>query len=225
VNVKDIRWTGTGTGANIVDINRTPHIISTNDPPVQQWNHLAVTYDNTSGVAQVFINGNLEVGQNLGKFISQTSYDLYIGKRPGHESRFDGLLDEICVYNRALFIAEIQKIYIEGWSVPATPQLWIPLYIYPDSRWDEVAAANSRVPFTAIINPDSGPDSGPPNFNYEIGLNTLRNGCVTILGYIHTAYGTRSLDEVKADIDLYDKYFDIHGIFVDETSSSADQLE
>ena len=111
-----------------------------------------------------------------------------------------------------------------------TAQLLIPLYSYPNWYnppayiWDDVAAANSQVPVTAIINPNNGPDGGPPNSDYVVGLNDLRSAGVTILGYVYTSYGARDINAVKADIDLYDQYFDIDGIFFDEVASSAGQL-
>lgn len=109
-------------------------------------------------------------------------------------------------------------------------QLLIPLYSYPTWYnpptyiWDDVAAANSLVPVTAIINPANGPGGGPPNSDYVVGLNDLRSAGVTILGYVYTSYGARDSNAVKADIDLYDHYFDIDGIFFDEVASSATQL-
>lgn len=108
----------------------------------------------------------------------------------------------------------------------ATPilQVLIPLYIYPDASWDEVAAAANQVPITAIINPNSGPGTGGPDLPYQQGLNKLRAACVTILGYVYTSYGSRPLPEVKADIDQYDLYFNLHGIFLDEVASSPDEL-
>ncbi len=104
-------------------------------------------------------------------------------------------------------------------------EILLPLYSYPSHwsaatyLWDDVAAGASQVPITAIINPDSGPGNGPPNADYQVGLNTLRNAGVTMLGYVATGYGNRNSAAVKADIDIYDTQFNIDGIFLDEASS------
>ena len=105
-------------------------------------------------------------------------------------------------------------------------QILIPLYNYPNHYdantyiWDDVAAAaNSQVPITAIINPNSGPDGGPPNAEYVVGLSDLRKKYVTIVGYVSTDYGERELSEIKADVDLYDQHFNIDGIFFDEVAT------
>jgi hypothetical protein len=108
-----------------------------------------------------------------------------------------------------------------------TLQMLIPLYIYPDpndSSWDKVAAATCHIRVTAIINPDSGPGIGGPDVPYQQGLTKLRQAGVTILGYVNTDYGLRPVDEAKADVDQYDQYFNIHGIFFDQVASSVDKL-
>jgi len=107
-------------------------------------------------------------------------------------------------------------------------RIMIPLYAYPswykpaDYIWDDVATAARKVPVTAIINPNSGPDGGSPNSDYVHGLNDLRNGGVTILGYVATGYGKRDIAAVRAEIDLYDRYYNINGIFLDEADNTAD---
>ncbi len=118
-------------------------------------------------------------------------------------------------------------------STPATTiplQVLIPLYNYPTTWnsatyiWDDVAAANSIVPITAIINPSDGPNGGAPNSDYAQGLNDLRTGGVKILGYVYTSYGARDMNAVKTDIDLYATYYNINGIFLDEVASGSVQL-
>jgi len=113
----------------------------------------------------------------------------------------------------------------------ASVKILIPLYSYPTwynpstYTWSEIAAAASKVPIAAIINPNNGPDGGPPNQDYARGLEDLRQAGVTILGYVFTQYGDRPIGEVKQDIALYNDYYNINGIFLDEAASSADQLD
>jgi len=118
-----------------------------------------------------------------------------------------------------------------GGPAPAVDlRLLIPLYIHPswwDAEtyvWDDVAAANSQVPITAIINPNNGPDGGPPDEDYTVGLADLRNAGVTMVGYIYTSYGERDMAEIEADVDLYSDHYDIDGIFLDEVSDSITNL-
>lgn len=109
-------------------------------------------------------------------------------------------------------------------------RILLPLYSYPAwyneqaYLWDDVAAAGARVPIVAIINPNNGPNGGPPNDDYVHGLADLRAGGVGLLGYVPTGYGKRSADAVKADVKLYDDYFNIDGIFFDEADNTTNHL-
>jgi len=110
-------------------------------------------------------------------------------------------------------------------------RMLIPLYSYPNwfqpetYIWDDIAAAGNQVQITAIINPNNGPESCPPNSDYLQGIADLRAGGIEILGYIYTSYSSRVLSEVKADVDLYDQCFNIDGIFFDEVSSAESDLD
>ncbi|MGH1397489.1 MAG: spherulation-specific family 4 protein [Trichormus sp.] len=113
----------------------------------------------------------------------------------------------------------------------AQVKILIPLYSYPTwynpptYTWPQVAAAARQVPITAIINPNNGPDNGPPNRDYARGIQDLKQGGVTILGYVATNYGKRDINQVRADIDIYAKHFQLDGIFLDEAASSSDKLD
>lgn len=103
-------------------------------------------------------------------------------------------------------------------------KLLVPLYVYPGSAWDQVAAGASKVPTIAIINPNSGPSSGPDS-SYVSYMTKLRNANVEMIGYVYTSYGSRSIADVKKDIDTYaSKFSGLTGIFFDEVSDSASQI-
>jgi hypothetical protein len=102
--------------ANIVDTSGSYHIIDT-APGVAQANvfqHIAFTYDKSSGIARILLSGSVVAEANLGSFTPQTAYDLYLGERPSSPYAFAGLLDEVSLYGRALTIAEVQSIYNAG---------------------------------------------------------------------------------------------------------------
>ena len=109
-------------------------------------------------------------------------------------------------------------------------KILIPLYSYPTHynpksyTWPLVAAAEKKVPITVIINPNNGPGNGSPNQDYLQGIKDLRAAGVTILGYVFTKYGARSITKVKADIDIYNSYYDVNGIFLDEAASGINKL-
>jgi Spherulation-specific family 4 len=110
-------------------------------------------------------------------------------------------------------------------------RILIPLYIYPTHyqpetyAWQHLILAQPHVPITAVINPNSGPDNGSPNQDYSQGLADLRAAHITLLGYVSTRYGERNIAEVKREVDLYNQYYEVNGIFLDEAASSSTQLE
>ena len=129
-----------------------------------------------------------------------------------------------------------------------------PLYIYPSSSaWKPLFDAATAYPsliFQAVINPDSGPGSGPcPNIDYINALNTLNSfPNIRTLAYVHTASryncgptgnwicpGTQDLSALRANITTYQNWSkggcaankDIHigGIFFDEAPTTPDKVD
>ena len=87
--------------ANIVDTNQVFHfvisqagLLNTSD-----WQHVALTYDQSSGMARLFLNGVNVASANVGSFTPLTMSDLYLGHRPGPELlslfRPDGRADDL----------------------------------------------------------------------------------------------------------------------------------
>ncbi len=88
------------------------------------FQHVALTYDKTSGAAALYINGLVVTQKNLGTFRPFTTSDMYIGYRPydgGAGSRFVGQIDEASIYSRALASNAIAAIYSAGSAGKCTP--------------------------------------------------------------------------------------------------------
>ncbi len=105
--------------ANIVDTSITFHSISSSTGVVttNAFQHVALTYDKTTGLAVLYRNGLAVASQNLGVFTPQTSFNFNLGYRAVGTAApmyFQGMLDETSLYNRALSAAEIQAIYNAG---------------------------------------------------------------------------------------------------------------
>jgi hypothetical protein len=114
---------GGGTGslfANVKDANYlTDHPISSVPGVVgiNAWQHVAVTYNQSSGIACLYYNGTNVAQSALGYITPLTAANLYFGCRPydaGAGYMFAGGIDEVGVYNRALANTEIAAIYNAG---------------------------------------------------------------------------------------------------------------
>jgi uncharacterized delta-60 repeat protein len=80
-----------------------------------QWYHIVGTYDGTT--VRVYINGVERGSATGGGDLSASSYPLNIGRCPYDTNRlFDGVIDEVAIFNRALTPSEIQTIYQYGYA-------------------------------------------------------------------------------------------------------------
>jgi hypothetical protein len=102
-NVKD------STGADHT-FQSTPGLFGTGS-----FQHVALTYDQNSGTATLYLNGFLVGQSQIGSISPQMTYNVYLGARVvsggGH---WFGLLDEISFYNVALSGDQIYLIYQAG---------------------------------------------------------------------------------------------------------------
>jgi hypothetical protein len=91
-----------------------PQVISTNSFSFNAWHHVAMTWDGDT--LNLYVNGDLEGSTVVGpKTIAYSAHDLGIGRHPLFSVRgFDGLIDEVEIFDRALSQSEIQAIVDAG---------------------------------------------------------------------------------------------------------------
>jgi hypothetical protein len=122
VGVQFVIGINNGSGnlaANIEDTATGFHVIYSADNILTSnvFQHVALTYDKTTGLAALYRNGVVVATNNLGAFTPQTSFNLYLGRRvagPFAPFNFKGMIDEPSVFSRALSAAEVQAIYNAG---------------------------------------------------------------------------------------------------------------
>lgn len=121
--------------------------------------------------------------------------------------------------------------YSGGTASTPTAGILIPGYIYPSSAGNSatfqafyaLVDAYPTVPIYFIINPNSGPGTEAKS-DYQGLINRLRSRNINVIAYVYTDYGSRSVEDVKADIDAYETFYDgITGIFLDEMASADNQ--
>src|SRR5205814_2638949 len=61
-----------------------------------------------------------------------------------------------------------------------------------------------------------------PNADYTRAVSALRNSGGLVIGYVYSSYTMRAIAEVKTDIDRYNSFYTIDGIFVDEMTNDSD---
>lgn len=81
------------------------------------WHHVAATFDDTSNLVYVYIDGNIVVAAATIQSISYTQNpDSFIGKASSASTAYDftGKLDDVRVYNRALTATEIKTLALSA---------------------------------------------------------------------------------------------------------------
>ncbi|MEW5805435.1 MAG: LamG-like jellyroll fold domain-containing protein [Patescibacteria group bacterium] len=74
-----------------------------------QWYYVIFTVDGSK--LKLFINGQLDRSTLQTVTPAVNNYNVYIGSDSSNSYRFDGTIDEVRIYNRALSEAEIKAIY------------------------------------------------------------------------------------------------------------------
>jgi hypothetical protein len=103
-----LEWAG-GTVGCLVDGGGT-FIFSTTRVNDGVWHHIVFTHN--SGVQKLYVDGVLE---NTGSqtFTTDGGYGHTLGVRP-FGTYYNGFLDEVRIYNRALSAAEVKRLYQSG---------------------------------------------------------------------------------------------------------------
>ena len=76
-------------------------------PALGQWCHVAGSYDYTSGLQKLWVNGQMVASKNLGSIELETRNDARSGASQGNTVYYKGRITELRVYNRALTKEEI----------------------------------------------------------------------------------------------------------------------
>ncbi len=99
-----------------------------------------------------------------------------------------------------------------------------PVYFYDPDGWKELASFNTKGKFYAIVNPSDGPGEFVDE-NYTRFIKELCRHYKIPIGYIHTGWGKRDLEEVKEEVDRWLEFYPkIKGFFVDEVATSKREL-
>ncbi len=87
-------------------------VISSTSPEQGEWYHIAGTYNGEE--MNIYVNGILENSSLWSGTINTSGAPLVFGNRAWGDRGFNGVIDEIGLWGRALSAIEIEEIYQEG---------------------------------------------------------------------------------------------------------------
>ena len=146
-----------------IDGSAHPFMSANNVLTPNVFQHVALTYNGTTGIGTLYLNGAIVAQANLGNFVPQTTYNVWLGHRPGdvpgdvtYGTYLGGVLDELSLYNRALVSNEIAAIYTAGAAGKCTGTA--PVITKQPTNQTAVAGVNAT--FTVIA-------TGSPTLYYQ----------------------------------------------------------
>lgn len=80
--------------------------------PNNQWSLIIATYIKATGDIRIYINGVLDVSGIVEDGLAVTAYNVHIGTNPGNSRPFEGHIDEVGIYNRALTSEEVRTHFL-----------------------------------------------------------------------------------------------------------------
>jgi len=75
------------------------------------WNHAVLVRDGQQ--VRVYLNGELEIETTLEQNVPLTSDQVFLGGRTDSQSNWEGRLDEVALFDRALSAAEVQQLAVK----------------------------------------------------------------------------------------------------------------
>ncbi|VFM96417.1 MAG: Concanavalin A-like lectin/glucanases superfamily protein [Candidatus Kentron sp. G] len=137
------------------------------------WYHVVGTYDGEQ--QKIYVDGVLKNIDTWSESINVTDDPLTIGyKVASDNSYFNGVIDEVRIYNRPLSETEVQTLYNEGTNTSPTLTL-----LEPDGADDATNAADASYTITWT---DEDPDSSATIALYYDTDNTGADGTLIVEG-------------------------------------------
>ncbi len=124
--------------------NWNTHLSAGQATPLNEWHHFATVFNGST--IKFYYDGALLGSQNMVMTIATDNRALTIGADvPGILEIFNGKIDDVCIYNRALTDADITELYNQGTPTAvsgSTPSFWLG-HSFPNPM-----SAGSRVEFS-----------------------------------------------------------------------------
>jgi YD repeat-containing protein len=162
--------------AQIYDNNNVSHeFVAFNALQNNVWTHIGVTYDRATGQGRIYVNGAQRTVANIGNFRPRTTFPLFFGNILADVAFFEGMLDEITLYTRALDAQEMYEIFAAGSTgkCPLSANLPPVVNAGPDVHLEAPgvgtlngSASDDGLPAPASLRPTWSVVSGPGNVTF-----------------------------------------------------------
>lgn len=140
--------------------------------PVGAWRHVVMTHDTVNN--KIYINGVLKKSIAAGGPLNKTKYPFGIGYNPiDGGSNFNGDIDDIIIYRKALSAAEVTTLYGVQSTAPVYGGTLVASYPFSNSGADVTSYANNADVSTAVPTKDR---FGKANKAYAFNNSVVKAG-------------------------------------------------
>jgi hypothetical protein len=162
-------------------------ISASNSIQLNQWVHVTITRDNL-GTANVYINGTLNGTANQSSGTPQAGGSSAIGNAPSGSQTFNGLIDEVRIYNRALSASEVLELYNYTGGGTPTPS------VTPTSTPSATPSPSPTPDTTPPVRSSGSPSGTLPAGTTQttISLSTNENATCKYSTIANTSYASMS---------------------------------
>lgn len=118
--------------AKIADGSDIVEVVSTTNVNDDSWHHLVTTADFTTNMMYIYVDSVQEDSEDVSSIDSMANTDpLFIGANINNYANFNGFIDGVKVYNRALSAEEVKQLYHDPFCNLSRRTAWQPYVHIP----------------------------------------------------------------------------------------------
>lgn len=153
-----------------------------------EWTHVAGTYDQFTGTMRLYVNGTQVATQTgLSGSLPTTTSDVFIGGQQDGRNYFDGRIDDVRLYDRALTVGEIATLAAD--VTPPTVSNGLPTGVLPSGTTNVLLSVETNEDATVKYDTSAGTDFGSMPFTFSNTGGTTHTTTVNVTdGQSYTFY-------------------------------------
>jgi len=167
-----------------------------------EWTHVAATYDKNAGSnnLKIYINGKVDNQDTDADAIMTSSANFQIGNSQNFARAFDGIIDEVAIYSKALTPEEIEAHYLAKSAGGSTEESAFALIDSVSNCIDSLKLNNASTPAIeeSLKKAQSAYDIGNYDEAFELAMSAKKMADDAYETQQHVESAQSEIDEAKS---------------------------